>query len=136
MPNEDSKIIRNVFIIIMIVGLVVFLIGAALSVKMLIVDRMNKETTTATITKITNNSTSVEYSVKNKIYRRTYTVYNSSYREGKEVKIYYSKSNPSKSFIAAMQYLILIVPGMGVILMGISGIGFIYIYMKYYKKYM
>lgn len=136
MPNEDSKIMRNVFIIIMIVGLVVFLIGAALSVKMLIVDRMNKETTTATITKITNNSTSVEYSVKNKIYRRTYTVYNSSYREGKEVKIYYSISNPSKSFIAAMQYLILIVPGMGIILMGISGIGFIYIYMKYYKKYM
>ena len=133
MPNEDSKIIRNVFIIIMIVGLVVFLIGVALSVKMLIVDRMNKETTTATITKITNNSTSVEYSVKNKIYRRTYTVYNSSYREGKEVKIYYSKSNPSKSFIAAMQYLILIVPGMGIILMGISGIGFIYIYLKYYK---
>lgn len=133
MPNEDSKIIRNVFIIIMIVGLVVFLIGVALSVKMLIVDRMNKETTTATITKITNNSTSVEYSVKNKIYRRTYTVYSSSYREGKEVKIYYSKSNPSKSFIAAMQYLILIVPGMGIILMGISGIGFIYIYLKYYK---
>ena len=136
MPQEDSKTIRNVFIIIMIVGLVVFLIGAALSVKMLIVDRMNKETTTATITKITNNSTSVEYSVKNRIYRRTYSVYNSSYREGKEVKIYYSKSNPSKSFIAAMQYLILIVPGMGIILMGISGIGFMYIYMKYYKKYM
>lgn len=133
MPHEESKKIRNVFIALMIVGLVIFLIGAAISVKMLIFDKIGKEKTSATITKITNNSTSVEYSVKNKIYRRTYTVFNSTYREGNQVKIYYDKTNPSKSFIAAMQYLILIVPGIGILFMGISGIGFIYIYTKYYK---
>ena len=136
MPQEESKTERNVFIALMCAGLLILIIGAALSVKMLILDKMNKESTTATITGITNNSTSVEYTVKNKIYRRTYTVYNSSYRVGNKVKIYYNKVMPTKSYIASMQYLILIVPGIGILFLGISGIGFMHIYVKYYKKYM
>lgn len=133
MPHDECKFERRFFIIFAIFGLIVLIIGAALSTKMLIFDRIGKETTYARITNITNSSTSVEYTVKNKIYRRTYTVYNSSYYVGKEVKIRYNKVNPNKSYIASMQYLILIVPFIGLVFMGIGGIGLIHIYMKYYK---
>lgn len=135
MPNEESKITRNVFMVIMLVGLVVFLLGVALSVKMLYFDKVNKGHTNGVITNITNSSTTVEYVVNNKVYKRTYTVYSSTYKIGKKIKIYYSKVNPSKSFISNMHLLILIVPALGIVLMGVSGIGFMYIYMKYYKKY-
>jgi hypothetical protein len=129
---EEQKKLRNVFIALMLVGLFIFLVGSVISVKFIILDRLHKEKTYATITDISNNSTKVTYEVKGKIYNKRYSVYNSSYYEGKKVKIYYDKLNPGKSFIMSMRYLTLIVPGIGFIFLGISGIGLLYIYYKYY----
>ena len=133
MPNEESKTIKNIFVIFMIVGLTVFFIGLALSVKMIFLDKMGKEKTTAKIVNITNSSTTVVYTVNNLNFTKTDSVYSSSYYIGKEVKVYYNKVNPNKSYIANMQYIILVVPLIGIVFLGISGIGLIYIYFKYYK---
>ena len=135
MPNEESKNIRNIFIAVMLTGLFIFLIGVTLSVKFLVLDRHGKESTYAIITNITRNSTSVRYTVNDRTYNKTYSVYSSSYYKGKKVKVYYNKSYPRKSYIASIRYVILVVPGIGILTMGISCIGFIYIFMKYYSKY-
>ena len=133
MPIDEGKTSRNVFIILLVVGLVLLLIGSALSIKMLIFDKEGKKATYATIVELGESSTTVKYAVNNRIYTKRYNSYSSSYYVGKRIKVYYNKVNPNKSYIANLQYLILILPGIGLLLLSSSGIGLLHTYFKYYK---
>ena len=108
---EKEKLVK----IFLIIGLCILIIGLLISVKMIFLDRINKESTYGTITDISSNSTTVQYVVSQRKYRKTYSVYSSTYSVGKKIKIYYDKVRPNDSFIARMRYLILIVPGLGLI---------------------
>jgi len=132
---ENEKF-RNIFIGIMLFGLFVFIVGLAFSFKVIYWDVRGKESTKATITSINNNSTTCEYIVNGKKYAKKYFVNSSTYYVGKKIKIYYNPIRPQKSSIALMRYFILIVPFIGILILGISGIGLIIYYMKYIRPKM
>ena len=134
MPIDEGKISKNVFLVLLVVGLLLLIIGIAFSLKMLIFDKAGKNTTYATITELKDSSTTVKYTVNNKTYIKRYNSYSSSFYIGKKIKIYYNKVNPYKSYIANLQYLILILPGIGLLLFSASGIGLLHTYYKYYKS--
>ena len=134
MPIDEGKISKNVFLVLLVVGLLLLIIGIAFSLKMLIFDKAGKNTTYATITELQDSSTTVKYTVNNKTYIKRYNSYSSSFYIGKKIKIYYNKVNPYKSYIANLQYLILILPGIGLLLFSASGIGLLHTYYKYYKS--
>ena len=119
-------------IIFMLCSLVVFIIGLVLAIRFVVIAPINKGKTTATILEETNY-TKVKYIVNGKTYIKKYNVYASSYYEGKQIKIYYDKNDPSDSFIANIRYLWLIFPGVGVILLATSGIVLWGYYFKYKK---
>lgn len=127
--DEDLKTVK-IFGAVAIVGSLIFLLGLGLSLKMLVIDKMGKESIYATITKANSESTTVEYTVKNRIYTKEYSASSSTYKEGKKIKIYYSKNRPYDSYIASMQYLILIVPTTGFLLAIIFGLVSLSIYKK------
>ena len=112
-----------IFLIVSLVGLLIFLVGVILSVKFIFIDVKGKETIKGTIVDLSGERTTVEYKVYGRVYKKTYSVYSSSYYIGKEVNIYYDKDHPNKSSIAGMKYLILIVPGIGLLMTGIGGLG-------------
>ena len=130
MPIDEGKTSKNVFLVLLVVGLVLLIIGIAFSLKMLIFDKAGKNTTYATITELKDSSTTVKYTVNNKTYIKRYNSYSSSFYIGKKIKIYYNKVNPYKSYIANLQYLILILPGIGLLLFSASGIGLLHTYYK------
>lgn len=117
-------------IIFMLCSLVVFIVGLVLAIRFVVIAPINKGKTTATILEA-RNYTKVKYVVNGKTYIKTYSFYSSTYYDGKTIKIYYDKSNPSDSFVANMRFLWLIGPGVGIILLGTSGI----ILWEYYVKY-
>ena len=121
-------------LVLLVVGLLLLIIGIAFSLKMLIFDKAGKNTTYATITELKDSSTTVKYTVNNKAYIKRYNSYSSSFYIGKKIKIYYNKVNPYKSYIANLQYLILILPGIGLLFFSASGIGLLHTYYKYYKS--
>ena len=131
--NPDANNAVKALSILLIISVIIFLIGSAIAIYFIFVSPVNKGKTKAIITDITNNSTKVSYVVNGKKYNKTYTAYSSTYYVGKTIKIYYNKINPYKSFIANMRYLSLIGPGIGIIMLGVSGIGCMITYSKYYK---
>lgn len=133
MLDDQTKNLRNIAIGVMFLGIILFLVGIVLSIKMLYIDKKNSKSVEGTVIAITDNSTYVEYKVNGRIYKKNYHVKSSNYYVGKKVKIYYKSFKPQDSFISGIRYLILIVPFVGLIIMGVSGIIFMYIYMKYYK---
>ena len=120
------------YIICMIIGLIMFLVGIALSIHYIFIYPQNKGQTTGYITEyIPEESTSVVYEVNGKEYLKKYTVYSSNYYVGKEVKVLYNKTRPQDSMIASFRYLYLILVGIGIVFLGVSGIGLLIIYKKY-----
>lgn len=126
---EQSKELK-VLSIILLSSFIIFLIGVAVSICFIFLLPMNKGKTDATITKITNNSTTVIYNVNGRRYEKRYSVYSSSYYVGKKIKIYYNKQKPFDSSIANMRFISLVAPGIGIILLGISGV----LCLVFYKK--
>ncbi len=124
------------FTITACVGLFVFIIGLIFSVKTIFLDVRGKESTYAEIISLDGESTTVRYIAGGREYTKRFNAYSSTYYVGKEIKIFYSKAHPQKSFIANIRYLILIAPGMGLIITGVGGIGLFVSYMKSdgYKK--
>ena len=134
MINDEGQLIRNIFIIVMLVGFVVLLITSILAIKFIVVDPKDKGRVNGVITNITNKTTTVEYTVNNRCYKRTFNLYVSNYYEGKKVKLLYNKTKPNDVSIASLRYLFLIGPAIGIVILGVSGVGLIYVYIKYYKN--
>lgn len=128
--NPDQNKTVKMLAVFLVVSTFIFFLGVALSVYFIFVLPMHKEKTTAIITNITNNSTSVKYEANGRIYEKTYTAYSSNYYVGKKIKIYYNKRKPYSSFISSFRYLSLIGPGIGIILMGVTGIFCLVFYKK------
>lgn len=131
--KDNAKTVRTIFTVLMCISLFIFLLGLVLSIKFIFIDVIHKESTYGIIKDISNNSTLVEYKANNTTYEKRFSVYNSTYFIGKRIKIYYDKISPRKSLIASMRYMILILPGIAFIFLGVSGVGLIYVYMKYYR---
>lgn len=112
MDDESNKdtLLEKIFIIL---GLTVFILGLILSFKVFFLDTYNCESTYGIITSLSDNSTTVMYEANNRIYKKKYSAYSSSYDIGEEIKIYYNKVNPNDSFISGMRYLVLTVPFIG-----------------------
>ena len=126
---EQSKELK-VLSIILLSSFIIFLIGVAVSIYFIFLLPMNKGKTDATITKITNNSTTVIYNANGRRYEKRYSAYSSSYYVGKKIKIYYNKQKPFDSSIANMRFISLVAPGIGIIFLGISGV----FCLAFYKK--
>ena len=73
----------------------------------------------------------VSYNVEGEKYESILNGYSDSFYEGKEIKIYYDKDDPSKIGMKSMDLLILIFPGIGLIFFIIGGTG---IFAKINKK--
>ena len=125
-PEQSKKL--KVLSIILLSSFIIFLIGVAVSIYFIFILPMNKGKTDATITKITNNSTTVIYNGRR--YEKRYSVYSSSYYVGKKIKIYYNKQKPFDSSIANMRFISLVGPGIGIIFLGISGLFCLVFYKK------
>ena len=126
----DNDKLKKIFIVFSCVGLLLFLIGAIISVKTIFFDVKGKETTYAEVIDLGEDYTVAKYKVNGKEYERRYSAYSSTYYKGKKIKIYYDKNHPQKSFIANLRYLVLIAPGMGILFTGVGGIGLLVCYFK------
>lgn len=109
-----KKIERFVFIFFIAIGLLflglgIYFLSAETSKK----DRVY---TDATITDIdSDNNVTVTYNVSGNTYTKRINFYTSSYYEGKVIKVYYTKNNPSKVDVDEMGVLNLTFIGMGII---------------------
>ena len=117
--NDKFKLILG---IIAAFGLLVLVIGIILSVKVIFLDVKNKEVTYGTITSMYDGTTVVEYKAGDGTYTKRFSAYSSNYYVGKKLKLYYKKGNERNASLAGLRYLILIMPGFGIIITGISGI--------------
>ncbi|MBR5662383.1 MAG: DUF3592 domain-containing protein [Bacilli bacterium] len=124
--SKELKILSG----LLIGSFVLFLIGVAIAIYFIFLMPMNKEKTTATITKIENSSTTVVYTAEGRTYEKRFNAYSSNYYVGKKIKIYYNKQKPFDSHISSLRFLSLIAPGIGIIFMGVVGI----LCMVFYKK--
>ena len=130
---ENSKL-RNIFIGGAILGLLIFVIGLALSFKIIYIDIKDKKSSYGIITNINHSTTRIAYNVNNKQYEKVFNFTSSTYYVGKKVKVYYDPIHVGDVKIASMRYLILIMPGFGILFTGIAGVGLIYVYIKTYGK--
>ena len=130
MMNPENKKELKILSIFLLSSFVIFLIGIALAVYFIFLAPMNKGKAEGVIKDITNNSTTIVYSANNRTYEKRFSAYSSTYYVGKKVKLYYNKQKPFNSSIAGMRYLSLIAPGIGIILLGVSGI----LCLVFYKK--
>ena len=134
MFDSNVKGVVRVISIAMVISFIIFIIGASLASYYIFIDPISKGKVTATIVEI-DDKTKVTYNVDGREYEKTYNVYSSTYYVGKKIKVYYEKYNPHRSKIANMRYLWLIAPGIGVLLLGITGVALLIVYMKYYIKH-
>lgn len=65
----------------------------------------------------------VKYEVDGEEYESCINGYSTSYREGKEIKIYYDKYCPDEIGVKSLDFLFLIFPGIGLIFALTGGIG-------------
>lgn len=73
----------------------------------------------------------VSYQIENNRYQSRLDSYSDEYYEGKNLEIYYDKDNPRTITTQIFNPLILIVPGIGLVLVIVGGIG---IYIKGKKR--
>lgn len=132
---ENEKL-RNIFIGIMLFGLIIFILGIVMSFKVIYWDVRSKESTSAVITDIGQGYTTFNYKVNGRTYIKKASVNSSTYYVGKKIKVYYKPSRPQKVSIASLRYLILMMPGIGIIFLGISGMGLLYYFFKYIRPKM
>lgn len=134
MKKNENKV-GGIFAVI--IGIIFLIIG----IKNIINLKDNKDKyleTMATITYLNvyespngeiNSEVRVEYKVNGRVYESELNDYSKSFYNGKEIKIYYHKDNPSKiiSPKAPIHYILFIVIGIIVTLMGVrisrEGIG-------------
>ena len=131
--NQDSSRELKFLAAFLLISVFIFIAGLIISIYFIFINPMNKEKTTATITNITNNTTTVKYEVNGRLYEKRYSSYSSTYYVGKKIKIYYNKRKPIDSSIASFRFLSLIAPGIGIIFIGVSGILCIVFYKKEYS---
>lgn len=102
---KKNKIEFMGILIVFIVGIVFLTVGIFILCGAFSIDEEDRVYTTATITDIetsyeadgdSSHEVYVEYQVNGKIYKSELNSYVSSYREGKEIEVYYDKNNPSK----------------------------------------
>ena len=113
-----KKIERFIFALFGIIGLLLLIIGIFITFKQF--NNKNKIETKAIIESIVRDSSDdyevyVKYIVNEREYKNKLNSYSSSYYEGKEISIYYDKTNPNKIVTKLSDYLLLIIPGMGLI---------------------
>lgn len=130
MFNPEARKELKVLSWLLLGSFVVFLIGVAVAIYFIFLLPMNKEKTTATITKIENSTTTVIYTAEGRTYEKRFSAYSSNYYVGKKIKIYYNKQKPFDSHISSFRYLSLIGPGIGIIFMGVVGM----LCFVFYKK--
>lgn len=73
----------------------------------------------------------VSYDVDGRRYESKLNAYSSSFKEGKEIEIYYDRNNPTKIGTNVTDILLFVFPAMGLLLVVIGGTG---IYKKIKKK--
>ena len=127
---KENKVENLIWIIFAIVGAIFVIIGLTVMKNKL--NYENKVDTKGTITEILSYRDStgdeehevyVSYTVGGRRYRAKLNGYSSSFYEGKEIKIYYDKDNPSKIGVKSLDLLFLIFPGIGLIFLIIGGTG-------------
>lgn len=129
----DDKL-KLVMGILASIGLLIFVIGIIISIKVIFLDIKNKEVTYGTITSMYDGTTVVEYKAGDGVYTKRFSAYSSTYYVGKTVKLYYKVGNEKSASLAGMRYLVLIVPGIGLIMTGMCGIVLIIDYIKNRKE--
>lgn len=127
---EGNKTLKYM-VIFLITSFIIFLVGLGIAIYFIFISPINKGKTYGKILYLESNRTAVSYKVNGRTYEKWYNAYNSTYYVGKKIKIYYNKYKPYNSSIASMRYLSLVAPGIGIIMLGVSGI----ICFSYYRKY-
>lgn len=131
MKNKNN-IVNFVFAFFSLIGFIFFSLGIVLFFT-LSIDKEDRVYTTAIIERIdqyrdsdgdTSYDVFVSYIVDDKKYIEELNSYSSSYREGKEIEVYYDKNNPNKVRTNGFEFGFLIFSGLGLIfvVIGISGI--------------
>ena len=119
---KENKLENLIWIIFASIGAIFVIIGLVVFGN--IFNYANKVDTVGTITEISsyrntnhnrNHEVYVSYTVEGKEYESILNSYSSSFYEGKEIKIYYDKDNPSKIGVKSLDLLFLIFPGIGLI---------------------
>lgn len=127
---KENKLENLIWIIFASIGAIFVIIGLVVFGN--IFNYANKVDTVGTITEISsyrntnhnrNHEVYVSYTVEGKEYESILNSYSSSFYEGKEIKIYYDKDNPSKIGVKSLDLLFLIFPGIGLIFLIIGGTG-------------
>lgn len=127
---KENKSEKLLWIIFTIIGALFILIGLTLVGNVL--NYENKESTVGTITEISTHRgindnvdyrVYVSYNVDGRMYESELNGYSSSFYKGKEINIYYDKSNPTKIGMKSLDLLLLMFPGFGLIFFAIGGTG-------------
>lgn len=135
---KASKAENLIWIIFGSIGIVFVIVGIVLF--SYIFNYENKIETKGVITNISSykksngeraNDVYVSYYVDGKKYESKLNGYSSSFKEGKEIDIYYDKDNPNEIGSKSINLVFLVFPAIGIIFIIISGIG---IYFKIKNK--
>lgn len=127
---KENKVENLIWIIFAIMGVIFVIIGLIVCKNVYNYD--DKVETVGIITEISsyldydnerNYTVYVSYTVEGEKYESILNGYSASFYEGKEIKIYYDKDDPSKIGMKSMDLLILIFPGIGLIFFIIGGTG-------------
>ena len=127
---KENKSENLLWIIFTIIGALFILIGLTLVGNVL--NYENKENTVGIITEISTHRgindnidyrVYVSYNVDGRTYESELSGYSSSFYKGKEINIYYDKSNSTKIGMRSLDLLFLMFPGFGLIFFAIGGTG-------------
>ena len=125
---EENKTEKIVFLLFLVIGLLFLVIGTVICIKAF--DYSDKIETIGTISQIvpradsdgnTNYNVYVKYQVSGEEYTAKLNGYSSTYRVGKEIKIYYDKNNINSIGVKSLDYIMLVFPGLGLIFACIGG---------------
>ena len=109
-----KKIENLIFIFFMIMGVIFISIGILLTA--FGINKENRVYIDATIKSIdSNDKVIVTYEVDDKKYTEPLDFYTSSYYEGKKIKVYYDRNNPSNVDVDESSMMMWIFVGMGIL---------------------
>ena len=137
MGIDRGKIENIVCVMFTVVGVIFLITGVFVCIDAFNYD--NKVQTTATITRIISYrgqdneiryNTYVKYDVDGIEYNSKVNSYSSSFYEGKEISVYYNKSNPSEVYAKGFEFFVIMFPAFGIIFSAIGGIG---LFVRYNK---
>lgn len=131
MSYDENRVPKILFGSFLMIGFILFVSGIIVSIKVL--SHKGQIKTYGTITSISRGVTTVSYEVNGRTRESAISGYSSSYYVGKKIKIYYNKLKPGKISAAGLSYLILIMPGIGMVFMLIGTIGAFIILTKEHK---